>query len=722
MATVILTVAGTLVAGPAGGAIGGMIGNVIDREVLFKPKGREGPRLTELRVQTSSYGTQIPKIFGTMRVAGSVIWATDLIEHRSKQSGGKGRPGTTSFSYTASFAVALSSRRIAGVGRIWADGKLLRGAAGDFKTRSGFRLHLGSEDQAPDPLIAAAEGIGMAPAHRGIAYAVFEDLELADFGNRIPSLSFEVIAEAAALEAGGIAAELGGEVLRVPEATVALAGFAASGASVRAVVETLAGAAGGWFRADAEALTLLRGAGVALPLIDAGAGEAQGGRGRRDIAAAETAPRTLTLAYYEPARDYQAGVQRAARPGAGFREARMELAAAVDAASARTMAEAALMRLDVERERRTLALPWGALGTRPGERVTIANTPGIWRVDRWRLENMVVLLECVAVAPGTLAGAASGGRVLPAPDLMIGETVVHAFELPPPGPLATVPQLAIAAGGTGPGWRSAAFLLSIDQGASWSPAGASAMPAILGQIVVPPGVAPAHLADRIHTMVVELANGAMLLHDADDIALAAGANLAMAGDELLQFAHAAPLGGRQWALRGLWRGRRGTEQAIGSQAPGDRFVLLDAEALTILDLPIQGIGGTARVLAQGVADDAAAEAETQVRGVALVPPAPVHLRARLLDDGTTELRWIRRSRNGWDWIDGVDAPLGEEEERYRVTLTGAAGGGSPIETTEPWLVLSAEMRLATVTVDVRQIGAHGLSPPATLELPISGGA
>ncbi|WP_336297170.1 hypothetical protein [Sphingomonas sp. 7/4-4] len=243
MATIVLTVAGSLIGGPVGGAIGGLLGGVVDREVLFKPKGREGPRLSELRVQTSSYGTQIPKIFGTMRVAGSVIWATDLVEHRSTQSGGKGRPSTTNYSYTASFAVALSARPILGIGRIWADGKLLRGAAGDFKARTGFRLHPGSEDQAPDPLIAAAEG-GMTPAHRGIAYAVFEDLELGDFGNRIPSLSFEVIADSGPQAAGAIARALAGDVLAADEGTTALAGFAASGASARAVIETLAGAAG----------------------------------------------------------------------------------------------------------------------------------------------------------------------------------------------------------------------------------------------------------------------------------------------------------------------------------------------------------------------------------------------------------------------------------------------------------------------------------------------
>src|SRR3546814_7053827 len=66
---------------------------------IFKPKGREGPRLVDLKVQASTYGQQVPQLFGTMRVAGSVIWATDLIERRSKRGGGKGRPSTTEYSY-----------------------------------------------------------------------------------------------------------------------------------------------------------------------------------------------------------------------------------------------------------------------------------------------------------------------------------------------------------------------------------------------------------------------------------------------------------------------------------------------------------------------------------------------------------------------------------------------------------------------------------------------
>jgi len=148
---------------------------------------------------------------------------------------------------------------------------------------------------------------------------------------------------------------------------------------------------------------------------------------------------------------------------------------------------------------------------------------------------------------------------------------------------------------------------------------------------------------------------------------------------------------------------------------GDRFVLLEPEALATLDLPMQVVGTSARVLAQGVGDEDAAEAAAAMTGVSIVPPAPVHLRIDDLPDGSAEVRWMRRSRLGWDWIDGVDAPLGEESERYQVTILRAEGP-QVVEMLEPRIALSAGERVAATGIVVRQIGAHGLSRPAMLEL------
>ncbi|NYT42456.1 hypothetical protein HZY97_16915 [Sphingomonas sp. R-74633] len=714
MATMVLTVAGGLIGGPLGAAIGAIAGNAIDH-AIFKPKGREGPRLSDLKLQTSSYGTQLPKLFGTMRVAGSVIWATDLIEHRNRESGGKGQASTTTYSYTASLAVALSARPILGVGRIWADGQLLRGAAGDFKARTGFRLHLGGEDQAADPLIVAAEGAGQAPAHRGIAYAVFEDLELGPWGNRIPSLSFEVEADAAPIAAGDIAVALGAVAASDP--TVALAGFAAQGTSLAAVAEALAETAGGWF---GEGPALRCGTGDALTVDDPGMGG--GGRGNRAIAAATSVPGTLTLSHYDPARDYQIGVQRAGRAGTGLRETRIELPAAIDAGTARTLAEAALLRADTERTRRSVSLGWDALAVQPGARVRIAGAPGLWRVDGWKLEAMTVTLDCVALAPEMAAIPANSGRVLAAADTMIGQTLVHAFELPPIDDAASrVPRLAVAAAGSAGGWRGAALLLTTDDGAAWRAIGGTRGVAVLGTVVRAPGPAPATIEDRRNDVEVELAHAAMQLDDADTAALDSGANLTMLGDELIQFATAQSLGGRRWRLTGLWRGRRGTERAIASQAPGDRFVLLDADTLALVDLPASALGSTARVLAEGAGDaSAAAAAEARIDGISLLPLAPVHLTARPLPDDGVQLRWVRRSRTDWAWRDGTDVAAEPDGECYRLSVIPEAGSGWSVDLRAAEATLSAAVCAEPLMIELRQIGAAGPSPAATLTLPLAG--
>ena len=102
-----------------------------------------------------------------------------------------------------------------------------------------FRLHLGSEGQGVDPLIASAEGAGNAPAYRGLAYVVFENLQLADFGNRIPSLSFEVIADEGDVSVGAIITDLTGAGITA-DCPTAVAGYAAFGDSVRGAIETIA--------------------------------------------------------------------------------------------------------------------------------------------------------------------------------------------------------------------------------------------------------------------------------------------------------------------------------------------------------------------------------------------------------------------------------------------------------------------------------------------------
>ncbi|MFO1236772.1 MAG: glycoside hydrolase TIM-barrel-like domain-containing protein [Alphaproteobacteria bacterium] len=191
-----ITLFGQTITGAAiGGAIGAYAGAQVDA-LLRGSASVEGPRLKELQVQASTPGAPIPRVFGTMRLAGQVIWAARFKETSERHGGGKSGPRVTEYAYTASFAVGLCEGIVGGIGRVWADGKPL---ALDGVV---MRVHPGTEEQAADPLIETLEGAD-APAFRGTAYAVFEDLPLEPFGNRVPQLSFEIVRPAAG-EAGAL--------------------------------------------------------------------------------------------------------------------------------------------------------------------------------------------------------------------------------------------------------------------------------------------------------------------------------------------------------------------------------------------------------------------------------------------------------------------------------------------------------------------------------------
>ncbi|HZT48539.1 MAG TPA: glycoside hydrolase/phage tail family protein [Hyphomicrobiaceae bacterium] len=192
-----LTLFGATLTGAAiGSQVGALAGSFIDQALLAASgqRAQSGPRLSDLRITASSEGAPIPRLYGRARLGGQIIWATNLEEEmvrRGSGGGGKGGIGIGAaegieYRYFANFAVALAEGPISALGRVWADGKEL-----DL-TAVTWRLYKGSEDQLPDSLIEAKEGAGNAPAYRGLAYVVFERLPLADFGNRIPQLSFEI--------------------------------------------------------------------------------------------------------------------------------------------------------------------------------------------------------------------------------------------------------------------------------------------------------------------------------------------------------------------------------------------------------------------------------------------------------------------------------------------------------------------------------------------------
>jgi len=209
MATIVLSAAGAAIGSGFGGTILGLTGAVIGRAagavlggvIDQKLFGQDAPlvetgRVESFRVQSAQEGTAIPRVMGRMRIGGQMIWSSRFKEtvQTSTSGGGKGAPSpevtTQSYTYSVSVAFALGEGVIDRVGRIWADGTEVPHA--DLN----YTVYTGDETQLPDPVISAVEGIENTPAYRGTAYVVIEDLQLEQFGNRIPQLNFEVFRKA----------------------------------------------------------------------------------------------------------------------------------------------------------------------------------------------------------------------------------------------------------------------------------------------------------------------------------------------------------------------------------------------------------------------------------------------------------------------------------------------------------------------------------------------
>lgn len=229
--------------------------------------------------------------------------------------------------------------------------------------------------------------------------------------------------------------------------------------------------------------------------------------------------------------------------------------------------------------------------------------------------------------------------------------------------------------------------------------------------------AGAELIDTAHAVEVELFNDEMWLESRDDMLVAAGANAALIGDEIVQFGVAEPIGPRRFRLSRLLRGRRGTEWASGTHRIDESFLLLDADRIARVALPLSSLGGRATIRAIGLDDVVPAEADTVVSGGALCPPPPVHLTADHHSEGL-RISWIRRSRIGWTWSSGLDTPLGEETERYRVTVTAPGLARSATVDRPEWTYSTADQTAdgtpASVDIRVEQIGNLAVSAAAKM--------
>jgi hypothetical protein len=356
-------------------------------------------------------------------------------------------------------------------------------------------------------------------------------------------------------------------------------------------------------------------------------------------------------------------------------------------------------------------LPWRYLGIKPGMRIGATGDNVTWRVRQMRFEAFVVHLElerCAAALPSGFPAAS--GRALVFEDVAPGPTVLAAADLPTlPGESPGPARLWIAAAGAGAGWRRTSVEASVDGGITYLPVGSLGQASLLGVTLaaLPDGTSAGW--DRFSSVDVEMLSDRMWLESRPESSVLAGANLAMIGDELVQFTTVEAIAPRIFRLSGLLRGRRGSEGQTASHRSGERFLLLDQTTMLSRELPTEALGSLVRFRPVGGDDGAADPIEAFVSGRAARPLSPAHLRLHRAGDDIVAT-WIRRSRDGFGWADFVDAPLAEATEQYRIEIWRDGVPVRQVDVGSAQFVYARAMQLADgggsdLRIIVRQLSA-----------------
>jgi len=710
-----------------GGAIGGAVGAYIDNTYLFPPSTPDvrGPRLDDYQLQLSSEGSPIRYCIGPEnKTAGVVIWigrhagndgAEAPFEERTttRRVGGKGGGGgtQTTYSYYCDFAVAFCEGKINSIRRVWADSKVIYETGTLDDRYEGITLHTGSEDVVvdtamtsnalPDSHIEAFEGAGNVPKYKGIAYVVFDSLELSDFGNRIPTIAALIETEEQKSVRSAIAdlCERGGltssqyDVSRVTEC---LTGYTISGpvSMARAiepimqaydlVVQERQGVLHFFHRGDEQTVT--------VPGTDLSAGRRGSDRPRpaqfSQIANFD-APSAVHVNYIDANVNYDKGSQVAQRTNYATENRELvDVPLVITPSKAATIARRKLYRAWSERLAIGVSLPPTYLRMLEADVLTITAEGETFRCfinKRERRTDFSIELSC-AVQDRTAVASVVGGADLGGSKTSMNapytapEMVARVLDLP-----ALIDEHAVglhayygvATAERGVLYRGASVLESVDD--------VSANFDVLGdplRVQLTLGVADTTLGggvgyqlwDEKNTVTVTLTSGSLESVTAEEVAR--GRNHALLGNEIIGFRSATLIGSNQYRLSGLMRGRRWTNAYIDTHGADEDFTLLNTTTLSSFEYGSGSVGITKfyRALGAGGAVEDASSVQTSLNAATRKPFPPTNFAGVRNVSNDLTLTWMRQTRSIWNHTAGVAAPLLEDQTAYEIDVLSGSGG------------------------------------------------
>jgi hypothetical protein len=269
-------------------------------------------------------------------------------------------------------------------------------------------------------------------------------------------------------------------------------------------------------------------------------------------------------------------------------------------------------------------------------------------------------------------------------------------------------SFGVAMYGGNSGWGGGVLMQSKDDGTSWASVAELAAPgATTGICSNSIGVAESRLIDNSSILDVTLRTGE--LFSVTELAMLNGANyFAYGADgrwEIIAAKTCTLVSGKSYTLKDMLRGRFGTEWAMSTHSAGDVVVLLDTNDVETILSESSQIG--LPYLYRGITLNRDIDSDTNrtftYRGINLKPLSPVYVTgvgSLVTNDWT--LSWIRRTRIGGEWRDGVDANLGESLEKYEVDIFS----NSSYTTVKRTLTVYSQTATYTSAQQVTDFGAN----------------
>ena len=248
------------------------------------------------------------------------------------------------------------------------------------------------------------------------------------------------------------------------------------------------------------------------------------------------------------------------------------------------------------------------------------------------------------------------------PSSIVGPTVLHVLDVPHLFDGDDALGVYLALSGIMPAWQGAYVEMSIDGGENYLEGQTIRVDTIVGTLTSELGTHPADFPDYINACTVSLATPDAVLSPATLAAMMNRRNLALIGDEIVNFGAVDEVSPGVWNISTWLRGRNGSQP---SEHPiGTRFVMLGGAVFVPAELTMLGRPITVRATSIGASLENATVVTFTFSGRNQIERSPAYLQARR-DADNVVASWQGVGRLGG----GVHVAMGAHFAGFLVTLT-----------------------------------------------------